>query len=196
MKKAIFFILDEYADWEGAYLSSQLNQNKNWEVKTASIKNEVTSIGGFKTLVDYQVKDITADINLLVLIGGNSWSIENEQLRNLIAERLTNKKSVAAICVAVDYLAKNGLLTNFKHTGNAQYLWKNYTKYVNKDDFEQKQVVRDHNLVTANGTAPLEFTKQVLKMISFSSDEQINKDVDLYKLGFYKYCSKYGNPFK
>jgi putative intracellular protease/amidase len=196
LKKAIFFILDEYADWEGAYLSSQLNQNKNWEVKTASIKNEVTSIGGFKTLVDYQVKDITADINLLVLIGGNSWSIENEQLRNLIAERLTNKKSVAAICVAVDYLAKNGLLTNFKHTGNAQYLWKNYTKYVNKDDFEQKQVVRDHNLVTANGTAPLEFTKQVLKMISFSSDEQINKDVDLYKLGFYKYCSKYGNPFK
>ena len=162
MKKAIFFILDEYADWEGAYLSSQLNQNKNWEVKTASIKNEVTSIGGFKTLVDYQVKDITADINLLVLIGGNSWSIENEQLRNLIAERLTNKKSVAAICVAVDYLAKNGLLTNFKHTGNAQYLWKNYTKYVNKDDFEQKQVVRDHNLVTANGTAPLEFTKQGL----------------------------------
>lgn len=196
MKKAIFFILDEYADWEGAYLSSQLNQNKNWEVKTASIKNEVTSIGGFKTLVDYQVKDITADINLLVLIGGNSWSIENEQLRNLIAERLTNKKSVAAICGAVDYPAKNGLLTNFKHTGNAQYLWKNYTKYVNKDDFEQKQVVRDHNLVTANGTAPLEFTKQVLKMISFSSDEQINKDVDLYKLGFYKYCSKYGNPFK
>ncbi len=75
-------------------------------------------------------------------------------------------------------------------------MWKNYTKYVNKDDFEQKQVVRDHNLVTANGTAPLEFTKQVLKMISFSSDEQINKDVDLYKLGFYKYCSKYGNPFK
>lgn len=196
MKKAIFFILDEYADWEGAYLSSQLNQNKNWEVKTASIKNEVNSIGGFKTLVDYQVKNITADTDLLVLIGGNSWSIENEQLKNLIAKRLTNKKPVAAICGAVDYLAKNGLLTNFKHTGNAQYLWKDYARYINKDDFEQKQVVRDHNLVTANGTAPLEFTKQVLKMINFSSDEQINKDIDLYKLGFYKYCSKYGNPFK
>ena len=193
MKKAIFFILDEYADWEGAYLSSQLNQNKNWEVKTASIKNEVNSIGGFKTLVDYQVKNITADTDLLVLIGGNSWSIENEQLKNLIAKRLTNKKPVAAICGAVDYLAKNGLLTNFKHTGNAQYLWKDYARYINKDDFEQKQVVRDHNLVTANGTAPLEFTKQVLKMINFSSDEQINKDIDLYKLGFYKYCSKYGN---
>jgi len=196
LKKAIFFILDEYADWEGAYLSSQLNQNKNWEVKTASIKNEVNSIGGFKTLVDYQVKNITADTDLLVLIGGNSWSIENEQLKNLIAKRLTNKKPVAAICGAVDYLAKNGLLTNFKHTGNAQYLWKDYARYINKDDFEQKQVVRDHNLVTANGTAPLEFTKQVLKMINFSSDEQINKDIDLYKLGFYKYCSKYGNPFK
>ena len=38
MKTAILFLVDEYADWEGAYLSSILNTSKEWEVKTASIE--------------------------------------------------------------------------------------------------------------------------------------------------------------
>ena len=29
MKQAIFVMLDEYADWEGGYLSSILNQDPN-----------------------------------------------------------------------------------------------------------------------------------------------------------------------
>lgn len=38
MKQAVFVVLDEYADWEGAYLSSMLNQTDDWEIKTASIR--------------------------------------------------------------------------------------------------------------------------------------------------------------
>ncbi|MDN2452212.1 type 1 glutamine amidotransferase family protein [Lactobacillus sp. UCMA15818] len=195
MRTAIFFILDEYADWEGAYLSSQLNQDQEWKVKTASIKKEVISIGGFKTVVDYQLEQIPNNIDLLVLIGGNSWSLENNNLRVIIKNQLKLNKPVGAICGAVDYLAKNGLLTSFKHTGNTQYLWKNFEDYQNTDDFIGKQVVRDQNLVTANGTAPMEFTQMVLKMIHFKNNTQIDKDIDLYKLGFYQYCTKYGNPF-
>ena len=195
MKQAVFLILDEYADWEGAYLSSQLNQDPNWEVKTASIKKEVISIGGFKTIVDYQLAQIPADCELLVLVGGNSWKIKNSALKGLVQKRLTNDKFVGAICGAVDYLAKNGLLTNFKHTGNAQYLWKNFDQYQNSADFIEEQAVRDRNLVTANGTAAVEFTQQVLKMIHFKDDAQIDKEIYLYQFGFYQYCAKYGNPF-
>ncbi len=32
MKKAIFFLLNDYADWESAYLASRLNINKEWLV--------------------------------------------------------------------------------------------------------------------------------------------------------------------
>lgn len=131
----------------------------------------------------------------LILIGGNSWQIENSVLKQLLQDRLTNSKFVGAICGAVDYLAKNGLLTNFKHTGNAQYLWKDFDQYQNKSDFLEEQTVCDHNLVTANGTAPLEFTKQVLKMIKCKNSEQIDKDIYLYEFGFYQYCKEYGNPF-
>ncbi|UQS81975.1 glutamine amidotransferase [Bombilactobacillus folatiphilus] len=195
MKQAVFVMLDEYSDWEGVYLSSMLNQNKDWEVKTASTQQEVVSIGDFKTAVDYYLEQIPADCQLLILIGGNSWQIKNSVLKQLIQERLTNHKFVGAICGAVDYLAKEGLLTNFKHTGNAQYLWKGFDQYQNESDFFDEQTIRDRNLVTANGTAALEFTQQVLKMIKFKKSDQIDKDMYLYKYGFYQYCKKYGNPF-
>lgn len=46
MKTALFLMLDQYADWEGSYLASQLNQSTDWQIKTASTTPSVTSIGG------------------------------------------------------------------------------------------------------------------------------------------------------
>lgn len=37
MQTALFLMLDQYADWEGSYMASQLNQSPDWQVKTASI---------------------------------------------------------------------------------------------------------------------------------------------------------------
>lgn len=195
MKQVIFVVLDEYADWEGAHLSSMLNQSNEWEVKTASVKDEVISIGGFHTKIDLNLDQIPKNADLLVLIGGNSWNLENQKLKHLIGQRLINNQPVAAICGAVDYLAKNGLLNNYKHTGNAVYIWNEFHNYTNSENFIEKQVVHDQNLVTANGTAALEFTAEVLKMVHFNDDHAIEKQVALQELGFYKYCDKYGNPF-
>lgn len=195
LKTALFFMMDQYADWEGSYLASQLNQSKQWIVKTGSVDEIVSSLGGFQTQIDYQIDKQLPKIDLLVLIGGNAWSTENEKLRSLIASRLKHNQPVAAICGAVDYLARNGLLTGYRHTGNAQYLWRQDKEYVNSQDFIATQVVTDRNLVTANGTAALAFTNQVLKMIAFLPSAEVDKTTDLYQLGFYKYCKQYGNPF-
>lgn len=195
MKNAVFVVMDQYADYEGGYLASQLNQSQGWSVKTASVNDEVTSLGGFRTRVDEQLDQLSAPKDLLVLIGGNSWSVENQSLRSLIATRLKTNQPVAAICGSVDYLARNGLLTGYRHTGNSQELWRGNAKYTNNEDFVATQAVADRNLVTANGTAALEFTNLALKMIHFLSDHQVDLATNLYQLGFYKYCQKYGNPF-
>lgn len=155
----------------------------------------VKSIGGFTTTIDYLLSDLPENIDLLVLIGGNSWALINHQLVTLIQRRLTTNQPTAAICGAVDFLARNSLLTGYQHTGNAQMMWKAYTGYTNPNDFEKQQVVTDRNLVTANGTAALTFTNHVLKLIGFNSPEEIDKATDLYQIGFYNYCQKYGNPF-
>ncbi len=84
MKTAITFLLEEYADWEGAYITSTLNQNEGWQNKTASIQSEVTSIGGLKTKIDYLIEQIPEKIDLFIMIGGNSWDIENHHLHLII----------------------------------------------------------------------------------------------------------------
>ena len=195
MKTALFVLLDQYADWEAAYLMTTLNQDENWMVKTISIQKNITSIGGLKASVDYTVEEDLDRIDLLILVGGNSWNVEHDSLKKLIAKSFDNKISVGAICGAVDYLAKNGFLTEYKHTGNAQFLWNDFELYTNRNEFIETQVVRDRNLITANGTAPLEFTEAVLKTINFDIDEEIEKSIYMKKFGFYAYCDKYGNPF-
>ena len=110
-------------------------------------------------------------------------------------QHLNASKPVGAICGAVDYLAQNGFLTGYQHTGNSLAMWHNYPNYQNSADFHEQQVISDKNLVTANGTAALAFTAAVLQLIHFQSSEELTRTIDLYRLGFYQYCQKYGNPF-
>lgn len=58
MKLAVFIILDQFADWEGAYLSTQLNQSKDWQVAYASNQDQVSSIGGLQVKPQYQLTTI------------------------------------------------------------------------------------------------------------------------------------------
>ncbi|GAA5002341.1 type 1 glutamine amidotransferase family protein [Acinetobacter puyangensis] len=196
MKTAIFLLLDNYADWEGAYLSSQLNQKDDWQIRTASTQKEVISMGGFRTTIDYLLAELPKPktIDLLVLVGGKSWEIENQQLFDYISACLQNRVVVGAICDAVSYLAKNGLLNNVQHTGNALAFWKDFQGYHNSKDFIEKQAVKCENLITANGTAPLEFTQLVLEAVDVSSEEA-EQFFNIYKLGFYAFSQKFGSPF-
>ncbi|MEJ7400660.1 glutamine amidotransferase, partial [Staphylococcus epidermidis] len=55
---------------------------------------------------------------------------------------------------------------------------------------------KDRNLVTANGTAALEFAELILKGLEFDSKENIERQIYMYQRGFYEYCNKYGNPYQ
>lgn len=196
MKNAIIVLLDHYADWEPGYLTGILNQKKDWTVKYASNQAISPSIGGLMTKVDYQLSELSSlnQIDLLVLVGGKSWTLENRALYQIVRKQLTGGLPLAAICGSVDYLARSGFLNDYRHTGNAQYLWKTYQNYHNQNGFVKAQAFRDKNLVTANGTAALDFTELALDLIG-EGEKAAKKEVDLYRLGFYDYCRKYGNPF-
>lgn len=193
MKEAVFVVLDQFADWEGGLLAALLNQDEGWQVKYASNQNQIHSIGGMNLRPDYKLNEIPEIADLLILIGGNSWDISDDSLYHRLESRLAGARPVAAICGAVDYLAKEGLLNTKRHTGNSLELWKGFSKYDNPEQYQLTQSVTDGNLVTANGTATLSFTESVLEMIRFSGNPQ--KLVDLYRMGFYQYSQKYGNPF-
>ncbi|MBU5360666.1 DJ-1/PfpI family protein [Enterococcus raffinosus] len=195
MKTALFVLLDQYADWEAAYLLSLLNQRDDWQIQTASNLPQVRSIGGLQTTIDLNFSEIDRMYHLLVLVGGNSWDIQNQELHRIIEKQLAHHLPVAGICGAVDYLAFYGFLEGYKHTGNSPILWQDFQNYQTPENFVERQAVSDRNLVTANGTAALDFTEFVLQLIGDSLIEA-KKEVDLYRLGYYGYREKYGHTFE
>ncbi|MCI2954818.1 DJ-1/PfpI family protein [Staphylococcus caprae] len=196
MKTALFLLLDEYADWEIAFLSPYLNQSTKWQVKTVSLQDSVTSIGGIHTAIDYNLNTLRPQGDLLILIGGNTWNNDSPTLLEYIHNFFDTSKPIGAICGAVDYLAQNGFLNHFKHTGNSVELWSSFRNYHNKESFIKTQATRDRNLVTANGTATIDFSEYVLKMIELDTNENIEEQSFMNKYGFYEYCKKFGNPYE
>lgn len=189
MKNILYVILEQWADWELAYLSSAVNMlgQGKFENKTVSLtKNAVTSIGGIKCLPDYDLQTVPSDFDALILIGGMSWHNDNAmQVKSLIDACIKSGKVLGAICDACRFLGSIGALNGAKHTANDLNELKQYSAYANEQGFIHRQAVSDNNIITANGTATLEFAREILKALSVASEEQINGWYDFHKLGFY-----------
>lgn len=79
-QEVLFIILNEYADWESAFLAASLHSGLmpgseiKYVVKTVAPTLEaVRSLGGFRTLPDYSFDTMPSDYAGLVLIGGMQW---------------------------------------------------------------------------------------------------------------------------
>lgn len=189
MKKIQYVILEQWADWELAYVSSAVNMlgGGTFENKTVSLtKNAVTSIGGIKCLPDYDVQDMPSDYDALILIGGMSWRNESAlQLKPLIDDCLKRGKVLGAICDACRFLGSVGALNGARHTANDLNELKQHAAYTNERGFVPRQAVSDKNIITANGTAVLEFAQEILRALSVAPEERIKGWYDFHKLGFY-----------
>lgn len=192
MKKNILFvILPQYADWEAAYLASAIAMlaGENYEIKTVSLSQDaVTSIGGFRVLPDYDLKSVPSDYEALILIGGMAWRDENaQQIKPLVTDCFRKGKVLGGICDASAFLGTAGVLNDVFHTSNDRNDLKQWagSAYTGEEKFIAKQAVRDQNVITANGTAPMEFAKEVLLALHAASEEKIADWYSFHKLGFY-----------
>lgn len=193
-EEVIFVLLNEFADWEGAYISSCLNKGVKpgspvkYSVKTLSIAKEpVASIGGFKLLPDYGIKNMPTNYAGLVLIGGDNWfTPEARQILPLVERAIEEKKLVAGICNASVFLGMYGFLNNVEHTSNGLDYIKQYAGdgYTGEPYYINKQAVRDGNIVTANGTAALEFCREILYALGADTAENIDESYQFYMNGF------------
>lgn len=193
-KEIIFILLNDFADWEGAYIATCLNQGVmpgspvKYTVRTMSVtKDPVLSLGGFRLLPDYDISTLPEDYAGLVLIGGMSWSTpEAEQIVPLVEKAIKENKLVAGICNASVFLGKHGFLNDVKHTSNTLDYLKQCAgeQYTGEANYINKQAVRDGRIVTANGTAPLEFFREILHVLDADTPERIEATYLYYKNGF------------
>jgi len=195
-EKVLFVLLDEYADWEAASLAAALNEEpegdgRRFDVKTVSLTKEpVRSIGGFTVLPDYGIDDAPEEFAGLILIGGNSWRKDgSERVMELVDKAISQQAVLGAICDASVFLGKNGLLNDVPHTSNhlEDLQETSGDRYTNESRYLQQQAVRSGQLITANGSAFLEFGKEVLEALNAAPQPEIDEWYGFFKQGYYDY---------
>ena len=197
----LYILLPDYAAHEAVYLSQAiasdeyaLKENPKYVNKVvAPTMVPVKSIGGFHTLPDYSFETMPEDYAALVLIGGFGWSTPvADEVVPIVRQAIEKGKIVGASCNGASFMAKHGFLNDVKHTGNGLEqlkLWGG-DNYTNSGGYVHAQAVCDKNIVTANGSATLEFAKELLLLLENDAPECIEMFYQFNKQGF---CSLFSD---
>jgi putative intracellular protease/amidase len=190
MKKTVLiFLTEQYADWEASYAAAELQApHSAYTVKTVTLDGRpVSSIGGFKVLPDYSLEEVLQHeaIHMLILPGGNTWrEAAAVPVKELLVHCAANNIPIAAICDATVFLGRYGFLDKAPHTSNSlKYLQEGAPAYKGENLYVHSQAVRGDNLVTANGTAPLEFAREILKLLDVREEAKIDGWYRFFKQG-------------
>ena len=183
------FVFDGMADWEAAFAVAAI-QNPQFQLNAgcfrvttaARFHAPIRTMGGVRILPDMTIDEVTPfDSSLLILPGGDSW----EHGSNLEAlERahafVDEGVPVAAICSATLALARTGLLDSRLHTSNsAAYLAS--SGYHGARHYCDVPAITDRNVITAAGTAPVEFAYEISRLLNLQLNSHLNTWYSLYR---------------
>lgn len=191
----LYILLPDFAEHEMVFLAQAISSDEFALKKNPKYINKIVaptmepvkSIGGFRMLPDYSFDKMPNEYAALVLIGGFGWITSiADKVVPIVSKAVADGKIVGAICNAASFMAKHGFLNEVNHTGNGieqLKLWggENYT---NADGYVNKQAVADKNIVTANGSATLEFAKELLMLLENDTPERIEMYYQFNKQGF------------
>lgn len=178
------YVLDTLADWEPGYVTAELNSGRFFRkdaprlaVQTCALSREpVTTMGGLRILPDLTVDEISLeDAALLLLPGGETWlEPGHAPVLAKAGEFLAAGVPVAAICGATMALAQAGILDHRPHTSNdLGFLKQMCPGYKGEGLYQALPAVSGGGLITASGTAPLEFATQIIRTLGVFSEETL-----------------------
>ena len=183
------YLFDTMADWEIGYITTGISnpmmqiEPGKYAVKTASIDGEpVRTMGGLQVIPDMSLAEVTpAKAAMLILPGGTSWNEgKNREVLSLAQEFHNANIPVAAICGATLGLAQAGILDKVSHTSNAEaYL--EPSGYKGSGLYTQALSIRDQGVITAPGTAALEFSRDVFEELGLYTDKVLGAWYHLFK---------------
>lgn len=183
------FLFDTLSDWEIGYVTAGINNPmmqvdpQKYQLKTFSIDGKpVRTMGGLLIIPDISLDEVTfSNAEMLILPGGKSWDEGDHQDVALLAKKFhENQMKIAAICGATLGLAKIGLLDAVRHTSNSKdYLLQ--SNYKGSENYIDDLSVCDEGVITASGTASLEFAREIFKELNLYKPEVLEAWYDLFK---------------
>ncbi|MFD2130824.1 type 1 glutamine amidotransferase family protein [Pseudogracilibacillus auburnensis] len=184
-KTTYLYVFNTMSDWEYGYLIAELNSGRYFKkglaplkIVTVGVNKEIiTTMGGLNIKPNISVGECHLESDdLLVLPGGNTWGEDiHLPILKKVGEALKLGTIVAAICGATEGLAKCGYLDSRKHTSNnLEYMKMVCPNYKGEKFHEMGPAVSSENLITASGTAPLEFALEVLKKLNVFAPDTLD----------------------
>jgi putative intracellular protease/amidase len=169
MGKILVFIFDDMTDYEITFITHLLNTSANKEIITIAYEDKIIKgRSGILCKPSKLVSDVlNEDVEALIIPGG--WYGDTKpELMELINTLNSKGKLISAICGAgTVFLAKSGILNNVKYTTPAiQWTERHIEVFGEKDPFPREnfvleRVVRDENIITAQGTAFIDFAIEI-----------------------------------
>lgn len=167
MAKKIAVILTlGFADWEYSLIAGLGAPYYGLDVAFfASEPGEFRSQGGLTCVVSNDLAALAGwQPDVLVVVGGTIWETERApDISAILTAQHDHGKTLAGICGGTLALARAGLLNGRAHTSNdVGFLKRNAESYAGESRFvSSTSAVRDANIITAPGTAPVSFTASI-----------------------------------
>lgn len=183
-------VYDTMADWEMGFATAHIN-NGTWQrhpgshrvVTVGERKEPIVTMGGMRVTPDISLDELEPDGSaMLILPGADIWlSGGNASFAKKAREFLDAHVPVAAICGATGGLAAEGLLDDRRHTSNAAEF---VTAFGSKggDLYSNDPAVTDRGLITASGTAPVEFAREIFAELDLYESDVLASWYKLYGL--------------
>ncbi len=167
MKKVLIIIAPENFQHKEYEEPKQILEKAGYTVETASEEVQTAhAMNGLKAEVNLNITEVESRQYLGVIFVGGSGSkiyFNDLNIHKIIQEFNNQDKPIGAICIAPTILAEAGVLQGKKATSFPSQ--ENHLR--NKGvDFIEEDVVRDGNVVTANGPeVAKEFGEQFLQLL-------------------------------
>lgn len=144
-------------------------------------KKKVTSLEGVQIVPHITIDEVDIeDVDLFVIPGGEPETLYDEdEFYELIKTLNENDKIIGTICATPVHLAKAGILED-----------KKYTTTLPIDEFDEfesenyldKLVVKDDNIVTAKARGYVDFAIELGKTMDiFEDEEDLQESIDFFK---------------
>jgi putative intracellular protease/amidase len=189
-KRILYFVFDGLADWEASYALTGIEKSGMYSMKTIGFDKEIKrTMGGMSIVPDLDF--IPADLGdidfnntaMLILPGGSAWEQKlNWQIVPLVEHCVQENIPVAAICGATIVLADLGFLENIEHTSNdIRYLEAFSPLYQGHALYQYQPCVNAGTLITASGTAALEFADEIFERLGIKNNSQLKEWFDYFR---------------
>ena len=185
------YVFDSMADWEASFAIAGINNPRFQQrpgryrvVTVGATRQPVTTMGGLRVVPEICLPEVDPmRAAMLILSGGDAWeSGANREAIELARVFFVESVPMAAICGATQALACAGMLDDFHHTSNSrEYLAA--TGYRGGKFYCDTPAITDEGVITASGTAPLEFAREIFRTLDLYSEPALDAWYALFKFG-------------